>query len=114
MGFVSFQGEVFCFYLKLMRRCDKRRLSSEALLLLHQAHVLVDSGVVLPHPDHTFSEQLVSQHVAEHACSLSATHSVHVGVGMGVQGGKGLCSPPVRSDREYLMFVYSRPLILLF
>lgn len=37
-----------------------------------------------------------------------------MGVGIGVQGGKGLCSPPVRSDKEYLMLVYSRPLILLF
>ena len=46
--------------------------------------------------------------------ALSTTHSVQVGVGIGVQGGKGLCSPPVRSDKEYLMFVYSRPLILLF
>ena len=44
----------------------------------------------------------------------SITHSVQVGVGIGVQGGKGLCSPPVRSDKEYLMLVYSRPLILLF
>lgn len=44
----------------------------------------------------------------------SITYSVHVGVGIGVQGGKGLCSPPVRSDKEYLMLVYSRPLILLF
>lgn len=44
----------------------------------------------------------------------SSTYSVHVGVGIGVQGGKGLCSPPVRSDKEYLMLVYSRPLILLF
>lgn len=42
------------------------------------------------------------------------THSVQVGVGIGVQGGRGLCSPPVRSDKEYLMLVYSRPLILLF
>lgn len=42
------------------------------------------------------------------------TYSVQVGVGIGVQGGKGLCSPPVRSDKEYLMLVYSRPLILLF
>lgn len=44
----------------------------------------------------------------------SITYSVQVGVGIGVQGGKGLCSPPVRSDKEYLMLVYSRPLILLF
>lgn len=42
------------------------------------------------------------------------SYSVQVGVGMGVQGGRGLCSPPVRSDKEYLMLVYSRPLILLF
>lgn len=37
-----------------------------------------------------------------------------MGVGIGVQGGNGLCSPPLRSDKEYLMLVYSRPLILLF
>jgi hypothetical protein len=36
-----------------------------------------------------------------------------MGVGIGVQGGRGLCSP-VRSSIEYLMLVYSRPLILLF
>ena len=35
-------------------------------------------------------------------------------MGMGVQGDRGLCSPPVRSDKEYFMLVYSRPLILLF
>lgn len=46
--------------------------------------------------------------------TVGSTYSVHVGVGIGVQGGKGLCSPPVRSDKEYLMLVYSRPLILLF
>lgn len=45
---------------------------------------------------------------------MSVAYSVQVGVGIGVQGGKGLCSPPVRSDSEYLMLVYSRPLILLF
>ena len=42
------------------------------------------------------------------------THSVQMGVGIGVQGGRGLCSPLVRSSIEYLMLVYSRPLILLF
>lgn len=47
-------------------------------------------------------------------CCSTSTYSVHVGVGIGVHGGRGLCSPPVRSDKEYLMFVYSRPLILLF
>lgn len=41
-----------------------------------------------------------------------ATHSAQVGVG--VQGGSGLWSPPLRSVSEYLILVYSRPLILLF
>lgn len=39
---------------------------------------------------------------------------MQTGVGLGEQSGKGLCSPPDRSDNEYLMLVYSRPLILLF
>lgn len=40
------------------------------------------------------------------------TYSGHVGVG--VQGGRGLWSPLVWSDKEYLMFVYSWPFLLLF
>lgn len=41
-----------------------------------------------------------------------STHSAQVGVG--VQGGSGLWSPPLKSVSEYLILVYSRPLILLF
>ena len=55
----------------------------------------------------------VCEHVRVCVCVPEClTHSGQVGIG--VQGGSGLWSPPDRSDREYLMLVYSRPLILLF
>lgn len=70
---------------------------------------------------HEESDNKLEWHKCTELCPLfntlekmtdEGTHSAQVGVG--VQGGSGLWSPPVRSDREYLMLVYSRPLILLF
>lgn len=63
---------------------------------------------------HTQSLKPSEQQNSQQMCPAGRSYSVQVGVGIGVQGGKGLCSPPLRSDKEYLMLVYSRPLILLF
>lgn len=53
-----------CIYLELLEHWGQRWISSEALLLLHQTHVLIYSGAVLPHPDNM------------HACQWETTHKV--------------------------------------
>lgn len=128
---VSIWAACYFIHLELIEHWGQRWISSVALLLLHQSHVLIHSGAVLPHPANANKHEKLLTRLSEQGCrqwfkckqlnsllqepfTNSITHSVQVGVGRGVQGGKGLCSPPVRSDKEYLMLVYSRPLILLF
>lgn len=60
----------------------------------------------------TVVEALLLDCVQVKCMSFSTTYSAQDGVG--VQGGRGLWSPLVWSVREYLIFVYSCPFLLLF